>query len=166
MRPLLACLALALAGCVSHPGAIGPTAPGRDTSPISPRTIEKAEAAPEVVPLPTAYRLMLLDGQLVLVRDHDPAQVVRIESTPLSSPEHPELLPQEMAAEVERNRASGARMDNALKAVMDRSRDLEQQAQVLGEQSKHLADMLAEAEARMRPPDAPKPAQGQDRPQP
>ena len=162
MRGAPLALALVLAGCASAPpAALAPSGPARATSPVSAAAIARS-AAPEVLPLPEAYRLMLLDGQLVLVRDHDPGQVVRIESGPTSSPEHPELLPQEMAAEVERNRASGARMDNALKAVMDRSKDLEQQAQVLGEQSRKLADMLADAEARMHALEVPKPAAAPD----
>ena len=165
IRPFLVSAGLVLlAGCSSPPSALlTPTGPGRDPSPVSPAVVAQA-ATPEALAVPDNYRLMLLDGRLVLIHDHQQAQPIQIEATGNDGPEHPELLPQEMAAEVERNRASGARMDGALKAVMDRSKDLEQEAQTLGEESRKLAQMLAAAEERMKGAEAPHPVA--DKPQP
>jgi hypothetical protein len=62
----------------------------------------------------------------------------------------PGLLPQELAAEVAANRESSARMDNALDAVMRRSRELSAQALELQAQSRKLAEMVGAEEARVR----------------
>ncbi|HMD60468.1 MAG TPA: hypothetical protein VKG78_03505 [Opitutaceae bacterium] len=62
----------------------------------------------------------------------------------------PALLPQELAEEVASNRESSARMDNALGAVMQRSRELSEQALELEAQGKKLAELLAAAQARVR----------------
>ncbi len=60
----------------------------------------------------------------------------------------PALLPQELAAEVAANRESSARMDNALSAVMQRSRELSAQALELQAQSSKLARLVAAEEAQ------------------
>jgi hypothetical protein len=119
---------------------------------------------PERVTLPAAYRLMLLDGHLALVRETDaqtlePAPAsMRIVTGEIARGElayQPALLPQELAAEVASNRESAARMDNALDTVMRRSRELSDQALELEAQAGRLAQLLAAAQARVRALEAP-----------
>lgn len=144
---LLAASAL-LAGCATRPPP--PTA-------SAPAPAEPA-ALPDRITLPAAYRLMLLDGRLTLVRESDAASLspapasLRLVAGEISRGElayQPGLLPQELAAEVAANRESAARMDASLGEVMGRSRELSAQALELEEQSGRLAELLARAEARI-----------------
>jgi len=114
---------------------------------------------PERITLPATYRLIEVDGHLTLVREADPQQVepgptsMRIVMGEIARGElayQPGLLPQELAAEVASNRESSARMDNALGAVLQRSRELSEQALALEAQSRKLAELLAAAQARVR----------------
>jgi len=118
---------------------------------------------PDTITLPATYRLMLVDGHLTLVRQTDPQAVetgpasMRIVMGEIARGElayQPGLLPQELAAEVASNRESSARMDNALDTVMQRSRELSEQAQALEAQGRRLAELLAAAQARARELDA------------
>ncbi len=113
---------------------------------------------PDHIVLPASYRLMLVDGHLTLVRETDPQSVegaptsLRVIAGEIARGElayQPGLLPQELAAEVASNRESSARMDNALASVMQRSRELSQQALELNAQSKRVADLLAASQARV-----------------
>jgi hypothetical protein len=114
---------------------------------------------PDRITLPASYRLVLLDGHMALVRETDeqaldraPASL-RIVTGEIARGElayQPGLLPQELAAEVAANRESSARMDNALEAVMRRSRELSEQALELQAQSRKLAEMLLAAQARVQ----------------
>jgi hypothetical protein len=113
---------------------------------------------PERIVIPAAYRLMLVDGHLTLVRDTDPRTVdpgpssLRIVAGETSGDElsyQSALLPQELAAEVASNRESSARMDNALDSVMQRSRELSGQAAELEAQAKRLGDLLAAAKTQV-----------------
>jgi hypothetical protein len=139
---------------VAGPGVLGaqPAAPAADPLPAGMRL-------PERLTLPASYRLMLLDGHLALVREADdlalerPPPSMRIVSGEIARGElayQPGLLPQELAAEVAANRESSARMDDALEAVMRRSRELSKQALELQDQSRRLADLLAAAQARVQ----------------
>jgi len=112
---------------------------------------------PDRLTLPAAYRLILLDGHLSLVRESDaqalaPAPAsLRVVTGEIARGElayQPALLPQELAAEVAANRESSARMDNALAAVMQRSRELSAQALELQVQSRRLADLVAAEQER------------------
>jgi hypothetical protein len=114
---------------------------------------------PDRITLPAAYRLMLLDGHMALVRETDDQAIgsapasMRIVTGEIARGElayQPGLLPQELAAEVAANRESSARMDNALEAVVRRSRELSEQALELQAQSRKLAEMLAAAQARVQ----------------
>lgn len=114
---------------------------------------------PERIVLPAAYRLMLLDGHLTLVRDTDPQvvepspaamQIVAGDSGPAEAAYQPALLPQELAAAAAADRESSARMDNALESVMRRSRELAAQAMELQAQERRLAEVLAASEERVR----------------
>ncbi len=113
---------------------------------------------PDHIVLPASYRLMLVDGHLTLVRETDPQSIegaptsLRVVAGELARGDlsyQPGLLPQELAAEVAANRESSARMDNALASVMQRSRELSEQALELNAQSKRMADLLAAAQARI-----------------
>lgn len=114
---------------------------------------------PDRITLPATYRLMLVDGHLALVRESD-SQALQAGPTSLrivtgENPRgelayQPALLPQELAAEVASNRESSARMDNALETVMQRSRELSDQALELEAQSRRLAGLLDAAQARVR----------------
>lgn len=138
----------------------GPERPARDGDRVR---------LPERITLPAAYRLILLDGHLTLVRESD-AQALEPGPTSLrilmgevargELAYQPALLPQELAAEVASNRESSARMDNALETVIRRSRELSAQALELEAQSKRLEQLLEEVPARPRPaaPTDPKPA--------
>jgi hypothetical protein len=129
----------------------GPERPARDGERIR---------LPDRIILPAAYRLILLDGHLTLVRESD-AQAVQPGPTSLrilmgevargELAYQPALLPQELAAEVASNRESSARMDNALETVIRRSRELSAQALELEAQSKRLEQLLEEAQARPGP---------------
>lgn len=112
---------------------------------------------PERITIPATYRLMLVDGHLALVRDTDaraldpgPASL-RVITGEISRGElayQPGLLPQELAAEVASNRESSARMDNALESVMQRSRELSEQAAELKAQAEKLGALLSAGQAR------------------
>jgi len=160
---LLAGLVLA-GGCASRPDT-GPARVGRDRPPAPDGTgtgKPEHDAEPGLLPdrivIPAAYRLMLLDGHLALVRVADeqalaPAPAsMRIVMGELSRGElayQPALLPQELAAEVAANRESSARMDNALETVMRRSRELSDQALELKAESARLAELLEAARGRI-----------------
>jgi hypothetical protein len=113
---------------------------------------------PDRIVIPAAYRLMLLDGHLALVRVSDEQALapappsLRIVMGELARGElayQPGLLPQELASEVAANRESSARMDNALETVMRRSRELSEQALQLKSESTRLAELLQAARARI-----------------
>jgi hypothetical protein len=162
-----ACL---LAGCAGPgysqggppTGHIGVPAERVDSSMVGqdgPAPAPKPVDLPERIVLPASYRLMLLDGHMALVRETDARSLesapasMRIIAGEISRGElayQPALLPQELAAEVAANRESAARMDNALESVMQRSRELSEQAGAVQAQSRKLADLLAEAESKLR----------------
>ena len=177
MKPLLRSIAagtLLLCGCAGpdrlRPGP-GAAHIGAPTLPVDPSVLNEAPSPagkspfqetvrlPDRITLPAAYRLMLVDGHLSLVREADPRAFdsspasLRIVTGEIARGElgyQPALLPQELAAEVAANRESSARMDNALESVMRRSRELSEQALELEAQGRKLAEMLAAAQARLR----------------
>jgi len=160
------CIAgLLLAGGCASPRGNGPAPAGQEAAAARDGTgTEKqgheGEAAqlPDRIAIPAAYRLMLLDGHLALVRVSDeealaaaPASL-RIIMGELSRGElayQPGLLPQELAAEVAANRESSARMDNALETVMRRSRELSDEALELKSESARMTELLQAARARI-----------------
>jgi hypothetical protein len=156
-------------------GRIGAPRPRVDAAPAygaNPEPEGSVLRMPERLALPASYRLMLLDGHLTLVRETDAQALsqaptsMRIVMGEVSRGElayQPALLPQEIAAEVAANRESSARMDNALAAVMQRSRELSERALALEAQSKRLADLLMAEEARGRESD---PARSPGQPSP
>jgi hypothetical protein len=181
LSPALFTAGLVLLGACTEPGrpqhAVGATRIGAPspvvdetllgTHPGSNRPAPDADRIrlPDRIILPAAYRLILLDGHLALVRETDAQAVepaptsMRILMGEVARGElafQPALLPQELAAELASNRESAARMDNALETVMRRSRELSEQARALEAQSKRLEQLLEEAQAR--PPPAPAPA--------
>jgi hypothetical protein len=145
---------------LAHAAATGPAAEpsARDGEPRAPAG-DAAIQLPDRIVLPASYRLVLLDGHLALVREADdkaleraPASM-RIVAGEIARGElayQPGLLPQELAAEVAANRESSARMDDALEAVMRRSRELSKQALELQEQSRKLAELLEASQARVK----------------
>jgi hypothetical protein len=173
--PTLAACILLLCACASPrrpqaaPGAQALGVPSHtvDTTVETATTEENRDSAsvhlPDRIVIPAAYRLLLLDGRLTLVRDTDPQiidpgpsslRVVTGESSGGDLSYQPALLPQELAAEVASNRESSARMDNALDSVMQRSRELSEQATELEAQAKRLGDLLAAAQAKPQKPKA------------
>ena len=166
---------LLLCSCASpnrpqaSPGAQGVGVPSHpvDASIATGVSGEKAESAaielPDRIVIPAAYRLIFVDGRLTLVRETDPQamnlgpsslRVVSGEATGSDLSYQPALLPQELAAEVATNRESSARMDNALDSVMQRSKELSDQAAELEAQAKRLGDLLAAAQAKSQAPTA------------
>lgn len=111
---------------------------------------------PQEMTLPASYRLMLVDGHLALVRETDTQALaggptsLRVVTGEIARGDlayQPGLLPQELAAEVASNRESAARMDNALESVMQRSRELSDQAAELKAQAERLGALLAGSQA-------------------
>jgi hypothetical protein len=169
MRAAAAALALALCACASPrrpqaaPGPEPLGLPGRAVASAPPGAPAAAGAAgpelPDVLTLPATYRLMLVDGRLALVRETD-ERVLQGGGTALrvvagdpgrEEPSYaPAPLPQELAAQLAESRESAARMDGALQAVMQRSRELSDRALELEEQGRRLAELLAASEARVR----------------
>lgn len=163
-----AALPFLASGCSLSPQAAGPAAAhvGVPVLSVDPAVVGAATAAapepvrlPERITLPASYRLMLLDGHLALVRESDPQALepaptsMRIVTGELARGElayQPALLPQELASEVAANRESSARMDNALASVMQRSRELSEQALLIEAQSRKLAELLSAAQSRIR----------------
>ena len=154
------------------PGAQGPGVPRRavDPSVVTDDPEARGDGAdagsirlPDRITIPAAYRLMLVDGHLALVRETDPQTLdpgpasLRVITGEIARGDlgyQPGLLPQELAAEVAANRESSARMNNALESVMQRSRELSDQAAALQAQAKKLGDLLAAAQARPGPAEA------------
>jgi uncharacterized coiled-coil protein SlyX len=178
-----ACLLL-LCGCAEprrlqegpgaeHLGAPSPAVDAAVPSGIPDGAERPAIRLPDRITLPASYRLMLLDGHLALVREADPQALegaptsMRVVAGEIARGElayQPGLLPQELAAEVAANRESAARMDNALDTVMDRSRELSEQALELQAQSRKLAELLSASQARVRELEAASAAQAKGRP--
>jgi hypothetical protein len=143
-------------------GCAGPRAPAARAH-AAPEAVLPAREAdnpglPDRIAIPAAYRLVLLEGHLALVRVADEQSLVpapaslRVVTGEISRGElayQPGLLPQELAAEVAANREAAARMDNALEEVMRRSRQLSDQALELKAESTRLAGLLQEAQARI-----------------
>jgi hypothetical protein len=145
------------------PGAapLGLPQPAAPPAPSSATPLaERAEPdLPEILTLPAVYRLMLVDGRLALVRESD-ARSLRTGSSSLrivsgegagADPSYqPAPLSQELAAELAASRQRSERLDGALESVMQRSRELSEQALELEAQGKRLAELLAASEARVR----------------
>jgi hypothetical protein len=165
---IAACLLL-LCSCASPtrpqaaPGAQSVGVPSRapDPSMATGNFGEKSEnpaiILPDRIVIPAAYRLMLIDGRLTLVRETDSQTIdpgpssLRIVTGDTARGDlsyQPALLPQELAAEVASYKESAARMDNALDSVMQRSRQLSDQAAELETQAKRLGELLADAQAK------------------
>lgn len=177
MKEIVAALPAILAvlgGCTAQsrpqaePGAtrLGAPNPSFDVAVLTgavpganPSADREAIRMPDRITLPSTYRLLLVEGHLSLVRESDSQALehgpssMRIVMGEIARGElayQPALLPQELAEEVASNRESSARMDNALGAVMQRSRELSEQALELEAQGKKLAELLAAAQARVR----------------
>ena len=171
-RPVApASLLLLLTACAAPsrpPGSDGAALPGPLRPAVGQAAIDRsdppsAESAhvrlPDRITLPAAYRLMLLDGRLALVRETDEEAIrpgaasLRIATGEVARGEiayQPALLPQELAAEMAANREGAARMNDALEGVMRRSRELSEQARELAEQNRRLEALLRGAEDRIR----------------
>jgi hypothetical protein len=165
--PPAACLILLCACAAPNRLQDGPGAThvGAPETPFDARVLggvpSAARAAirlPDRITLPASYRLVLLDGHLTLIRETDAAALeepasIRIVSGETARGElayQPALLPQELAAEAAANRESSARMNRALETVMQRSRELSEQALELQAQSQKLAELLSAEQARVR----------------
>jgi hypothetical protein len=168
--PVLAAAVSALLGACAAPSsapqdAVGATGIGAPASAVDApilagnaalmRGRTEAIHLPDRITLPATYRLILLDGHLTLSRETDAQALssgptsMRIVMGELARGElayQPALLPQELAAEVAAGRESAARMDEALNAVMRRSRELSDQVRELEAQSRRLAELLAGAQ--------------------
>jgi hypothetical protein len=185
MRAAAASLALALCACASPrrpqaaPGAEPIGLPGRALAPVAPGAASPPEARgepqlPDILTVPSAYRLLLVDGHLALVRETDArafrgGSSLRIIAGDAARGElsyEPAPLAQELAAELADSRERTARMNAALETVMQRSRELSERALELEAQGKRLAQLLAASEARVRQLEAAGRAQSQGEPAP
>lgn len=171
MRRILLAAVLPLAGCALQGPALGPAVepPGRPRPRVDPAVIEpmpspekppaQAPVLPDVLYLPSTYRVVFLDGHAALVREAGPVgapaqtpppRFTATDPAPLDPSLQPALLSQELQREIAANRESSARMDNALGAVMSRSRELAEQALRLEAEERRFAQRLAESEAKAR----------------
>jgi hypothetical protein len=169
---LSGCLLL-LCSCASpnrpqaSPGAQGVGVPSRAVdSPLATansggKADDPAINLPDKIVIPADYKLMLLDGRLTLVRETDPRTIdpgpssLRVITDVTDGGDlsyQPALLPQELAAEVASYKESSARMDNALDSVMQRSRELSDQAAELEVQAKRLGELMAASQAKSQTP--------------
>ena len=172
IQPAVFLFSLSAFGCSSQSNSYlaprGPATAGPGPSPSAVALSLPAQApgtpVPERIVLPADYHLILLDGGLALVRSTGaggtPLHLSAEYSSANTTNQEAALLPQELAAEAARNRASTARMDLALQSVMQRSRELEDEAQKLGERSKLVADLLAQAQLKAPPVDLQKSVPG------
>lgn len=181
MKAAAAALALALCACASPPRpraapVAEPSGAPRPAPAASPAAAgPDAPELPDMITLPAAYRLMLVDGRLALVRETGaraggvPLRVLAADEAQRDPTFAPAPLPQELAAQLAESRESAARMDGALESVMQRSRELSDRALELEAQGRRLAELLAASEARVRrleaaggraPPQADPAAQG------
>jgi len=175
--PLLAWLSLALGACASPTrptGADGAAPPAARQSAVGQVAIDRAATRaespspaaaaaplrlPDRITLPAIYRVMVLDGHLALVRETDDQSLrsggtsLRVVTGEIARGEiayQPAVLPQELAAELAANRESTARMNDALDAVMRRSRELSEQAGELAGENRRLEALLKAEEDRLR----------------
>jgi hypothetical protein len=125
----------------------------------APRRTARRSGCPTGSPFPQSYRLMLVDGHLALVRETDPRRSrraptsMRIVMGEIARGElayQPGLLPQELAARSRPTARAPRRMDNALDTVMQRSRELSDQAMELKAQAEKLAAARGRAGPRAR----------------
>ncbi|HEY1848106.1 MAG TPA: hypothetical protein VGG37_02815 [Opitutaceae bacterium] len=139
-------------------GASGCSSPHHAQRPPPPPPSAAPAGLPGRIEIPASYRLMLLDGRLCLVREADPQSLaappasLRVVTGEVERGElayQPGLLPQELAAEVAANRESSQRMDNALRSVLERSRELSGRAEGLQAEAERLGGELAQARERI-----------------
>ena len=113
-------------------------------------------APPEMIVLPAAYRLVVLDGQTVLVRETDEAAMrpapasMRIVTGEIARGElsyQPALLPQEIAQELVKVRRAHAQHDEAAAEMNRRADELVEQARLMQEQNRILVERLAQIAA-------------------
>lgn len=153
MRPAVIIALAPLCGCSLAQPVTGP-APSPVALPVRPDAAQEissgAPRLPDLMPVGDTYRLLVLEGHWVLVRQPSAAT----SGAGPADTSHPEPLPQEFAAELADAREASRRMDAALAAVMKRSEELSEQARRLEDQSRAVAELLQEADTRLR--DAPK----------
>jgi hypothetical protein len=169
-RLLILTVLLALAaGCASKTAQSkqGAQAPGAPKLQVSPRVIDLvdppdasrprvARADADKIVLPACYRLVLVDGKQVLVRETDAQAIqgnpgsLRIVTGEIARGEisyQPGLVDQELAEEVVRTRQSQAAADNAAINLTNQSAEVVAQSKQLQAQNKALAIRLAQIAA-------------------
>lgn len=159
-------LASALAGCSanSRAGAGVPTAaPQLGTSPgvaeaadqrIShrPSSLSGLVQLPDVIEIPATYRFQVLDGKLCLVKETDARKIaagggVRLIGGDVTRNEfavQPAILPQEVAAELTRNRAAQAEMIQSFSEAKRRMDQLLVEARTMQQRNEQLVQRLAQ----------------------
>ena len=145
---LLAAVGLA-AGCSHPPPAILlPRGPGEAGPRPSEAAVDAAtalestpspHALPDRISLPAEYRLVLLEGNLVLLRDGGAGAAVKLRASPKPDADSP--------APTSPPPLDAARLEAAFQAVMGRSAELERQAETLAGESARLAASLARSAA-------------------
>jgi hypothetical protein len=181
---LTAAAAVLCGGCASPARpqtAAGATPLGAPRSPVRADLIDRIDPPdggsstirlPEQITLPATYRLVLVEGHLMLVRAREGQTIpagptsLRIVAGEIARGElayQPALLPQELAAEVAAGRESAARLEGALAGVMQRSWELAAQTERLEAQTRGLAALLphpAGGASGPSPAPAPRPSPG------
>lgn len=158
--------ASALSGCSanSRAGAGVPTAaPQLGTSPgvaeaadqrITPRqsSLSGLVQLPDVIEIPATYRFQVINGKLCLVRETDARKIaagggVRLVAGDVSRNEfavQPAILPQEVAAELTRNRAAHVEMIQSFSEAKRRMDQLLTEARTMQERNEQLVQRLAQ----------------------
>lgn len=152
MRPAAfghALILCALAGCTTRRA---PVAPPAEPAPAAPAPAPVS--LPDRIELPSRYRLLYLNGSLTLVQEAGPRGARPGDRVDFEPPSGGEGLSPAFALQWQQTRESVERMERALSDVMERSRQLSDQAAAL----EALAKRLATPPAAPAPPAAAKPA--------
>jgi uncharacterized membrane protein YccC len=158
---LFAAVGLA-AGCAHPPPAIllphgpGEAGPRPTAAAVNAATALESAPSPQSLPdrisLPAEYRLVLLDGNLVLLRESGAGSVVRLRA---SEAPDPVAAASSRDASASPGPVEDRRVEAALQAVMRRSAELEQQAETLAGESARIAATLASTVAQKAAPEHP-----------
>jgi hypothetical protein len=162
--------ALGLAGCASSnaPDRGGATLQGAPRPIVSQSVMDKAAIAgaqgqpasrvviaPDQLVAPGTYRLLIVDGQTVLVRETDPRKIltspaVQIVATDPMSTDlaiQPALLPQEVTEEIVKNRAQTDEALRTLPQLMAQVNALKAEQKRLTDENTELLTVIRQAVA-------------------
>lgn len=170
---LLSSAALLFSGCANKGAGLGSsqaaTAAGAPRPLVNPSVVDRVDppdrthvenrgtvSLPSIIELPAAYRWSLVDGRPVLVRETDSRKItaggtMQIVAGDVARGEiaiQPALLPQEIAAELTRNRALQTQMIAAFSEVNQQVASLIAETRTMQQRNAELMQQLARATER------------------